>query len=194
MPTPFVLSHAALWVVVVLQGLLLLGLVRAVHQLQQAGPGSGQAAADGYLLSGRPAPHLAAQDIFGNTVDSGSFAGRLTALLFVSPTCETCSVTLDDLDLLATKTAGNVVILCRATRDECKAMTESHGLTIPVVADEDLRISEAFKVMATPTAVLIGPSNRIVQYGHPLRGEELEEMLSNSKATEEAQDGSPERV
>jgi peroxiredoxin len=179
-------------VLVVLQGLLLLGLVRAVYQLQQAGPGS--QAADDYRLSGRPAPHLAAQDISGNTVDSSSFAGRLTALLFVSPTCENCSVTLDDLDYLATKTAGNIIVLCRATRDECKAMVESHGLTIPVVADEDFRISEAFKVMAAPTALLIDPKNRIVQYGHPLRGEELEEMLRNAAAGEEAQDGSPERV
>lgn len=193
MPAPFVLSHAALWVLVVLQSLLLLGLVRAVHQLQQSGAGSPQTG--GYLLNGRPAPELAARDIFGNTVDSRSFAGKLTALVFVSPNCESCSVTLDDLDLLATKTAGNVIVLCRATDDECKAMAESHGLTVPVVPDEDLRISEAFKVMGTPTAVLIDPSNRVAQYGHPLRGEELEEMLKSLETTEqETQNGSPKRT
>jgi peroxiredoxin len=172
--TSFGLSYAALWILVVFQGLLLLGLVRVVHQLQASvatveGPG---------LLSGKEAPAFSTVDVFGSPVDSNRLRDRLTAVLFVSPSCPSCTVTLEELDALATKTSGNVIVVCKAGQEECRRLAERYGLAAPVVADERAELSDLFGVETVPVAVLINEHNLVQSYGHPMRPADLEGLLA----------------
>ena len=82
-----VVSYVALWVLVVLQTLILLGLTRAFAETRGgvAKPPS---------LKGRPVPTFSGVDLAGNEVSTSSIAGRAAVLLFVSPTCASCRVTL----------------------------------------------------------------------------------------------------
>lgn len=173
------MSHAALWVLVVLQGLILLGLTRALHQLQQngGGGGGGNEPSASERLVGQRAPEFVAADVFGRPVASGDLWGRLTAILFVSPLCASCAVTLDELEGLKTKVNGNVVVVCLADTDECRAVAEDYQLSVPVLADPDERITKLYDVHGTPTAVLVGKGGRILQYGRPGRADDLEEMM-----------------
>lgn len=171
-------SHLALWVLVILQGLILLGLTRTVYRLQQSGGGGGHSSpSDSERLVGQRAPEFVAVDVLGQPVASSDLWGKLTALLFVSPLCSTCAVTLDELQGLKAKVNGNVVVVCLADTEQCRSVAEDYQLSVPVVADPDERITKLYDVNATPTAVLVGKGGRVLQYGRPSRADDLEEMM-----------------
>jgi peroxiredoxin len=176
------LSHAALWILVILQGVVLLGLVRVVHQLQQGGAIASRPTPRAERLAGQRAPEFTAVDVSGKPVASGDFAGRLTALLFVSPKCSSCVVTLEELQALQSKADGNVVVVCQAGAEDCQRMVRDYDLTVPVVADPDEELGKRYDITAPPTAVLISEGGHILQYGHPERGEDLEGLLRAPEA------------
>jgi hypothetical protein len=86
-------------------------------------------------------------------------------------------VTLEELGALKSKAGGNVVVVCRAEREQCRRLAELYGLDVTFLVDEDLEISGLFEIITVPTAVLIDEQHRVGSYGQPLRGEELEEMF-----------------
>jgi peroxiredoxin len=175
MTTVFYASYAALWALVVFQTLVLLGMTRALHEARQAG--SLAELAGGHELEGREAPTFSTVDISGAPVSNESFDGRYTALLFVSPDCQTCAVTLEQLEALREKTSGSVIVFCRSADDRCAQLAQTYHLSVPVVVDEDLEISRLFRVMAAPTAVLVDASGRIASYGQPMGPDELAEFM-----------------
>ena len=177
----FYVSFAALWILVILHSLILVGVVRIVYQLQQSGVDTGSSD-----LSGKEAPAFTAVDLSGVTIHSTDFTGRLTALLFVSPNCRSCMTTLEDMAYLNHKAQGNVIMICRAGQEDCAKLAELYNVTVPVVADEDDHISRLYAISSVPTAVLINANNRIKSYGQPDR-EELERALE--EASEEESQG-----
>ncbi|MGH2559553.1 MAG: peroxiredoxin family protein [Thermomicrobiales bacterium] len=181
MSTAFYLSFAALWVLVIAHSLLLLGMVRMVYQLQHAGSSSTRP------LPGREAPSFSAVDLDGVPIGSAKFAGRLTALLFVSPNCPSCTATLAELKALNSKAQGNVIVICQAGRNDCEQFAASQEELSPaMVADEDERISRLFDITAVPMAVIIDEHNVIQSYGQPKRGEELQEILARASSADAA--------
>ncbi len=175
---PFYFSYAALWILVIFQSLILLGLVRMVAQLQQT-------RATASLSEGQEAPPFNAVSLSGASINSKDFVGRLTALLFISPNCQSCAETLNgDMDYLLYKSQGNVIVICRAGREDCARLAEPYKLNMPIVADEDDRISRLYAVSSVPMAVIINANNRIQSYGQPKRGEELEEMFEKAPEAE----------
>lgn len=183
MSIPFYLSYAALWILVIAQSLILLGVVRMVYQLQHTGT------PDGQLERGREAPQFSTVDLAGAPISSADFAGRTTALLFVSPACPSCAATLAEMDALRYKAEGNVVVVCRSERGDCAHLVERYGLDVPALADKDDRISRLFGVSSNPTAVLIDAQGRIQSYGQPMRGEELEAMFDLAPDAESQEGG-----
>ncbi len=171
MGTVFFISYAALWVLVAAQSLVLLGLVRMVTQRNPGLEKSDQ------LKPGDPVPDFERLDLTGKPIRSSDFVGRLTALLFVSTTCSTCSTTLREIDGLAYKSMGNVVIVCRSSIKECRALAAVYGFSFPIVPDPDDSLGRLFGIQGVPTAVLIGVGGRIQSYGNPMRGSDVERML-----------------
>jgi peroxiredoxin len=183
MPVVFWLSYGALWVLVVFQSLVLLGLVRTTHGARSAhahaGSDSGKEGAD--LLHER-APSFSALDLSGERFDSGELAGRAWAALFVSPRCRSCTVTLDELESLTWKANGEVVVICRGGARECERLVEAHRLSARVVVDDTFEISRAYKVRGVPTAVLVDERQVVQSYGNPMRDEELVEVVDDELA------------
>lgn len=177
MSSGYYISHAALWALVVFQGLVLIGLVRAVYRLQ-SGAAASPAISGADEMRDRVAPSFDVVDVTGARISSQDFAGQLTALLFVSPQCPTCTVTLDELEALKVKARDSVLVICRAESDECVALAEAFRLSIPVIPDPDLEISRLFRVVTVPTAILINEGGRIQSYGYPMSREELEAMIT----------------
>lgn len=168
----FYISYGALWILVILQSLVLLGLVQVVHQLRK--PGITVSA-----FEGKEAPEFSARDLSGVAVTSADFKGRLTGLLFVSTNCQACLETLqDDIAYLYNKVQGNVIVICRAERKDCARLVEQYGLTVPMVVDENNQISQLYDISSVPTVVFIDADNRIITRGHPKRPE-LKEILEN---------------
>ncbi len=182
MSLPFWLSYGALWLVVLYLTVVVLGLARALHRL-----GDENLTISTAGLKGEPAPDFSVTDLSGRTIESADLEGRLSALLFVSPDCSTCSVTLAEMNAIQAKTNGHVIVFCRSTGDRCAQMAETYGLNVPVVVDEDLEISRLFEVAAAPTAVLIGADGRIDSYGQPMSPEEFEQSIAERDGRGEAE-------
>ena len=169
----FYLSYGALWVLLIFQTLVLVGLVRTVGSTTRAGL---SAPTGGARLLNKEAPTFTAVDVFGEPAGSAEFAGRLTALLFVSRSCTACTLTLDEMSALKAKADDSVVVVCQSSREECLDLIQTHELDVPVVPDEDLEIGRLFAITAVPTAVLIDEHGRIRSYGHPERDGAIQEV------------------
>jgi peroxiredoxin len=188
MSTPFILSYVLLWAVVVLQSMLLLGMLRVIQNLQQGHAqehgGADEPAAEptAERLIGQEIPAFAAVDIFGASFGSEQLRGRSTVVLFASPNCASCLLALEELNTVGRKANGNVVVVCGGRQDACRRMAQDFSLTVPVILDPDDEIQRLFDVAANPTAVLLNPNNRVVSYGHPVRGDEIGQMMNGEAA------------
>lgn len=169
----FYISYGALWILVILQSLILLGLVQVVHQLRKTG-------ATANSFEGKEAPEFSAEDLSGVAITNGNFTGHLTGLLFLSTSCQACLETLqNDIDYLYNKAQGNIIVICRSERQDCAQLVDQYGLAVPVVADEDNHISQLYGITAVPTVVFVSAENRILSYGRP-KQEELVEILEKA--------------
>lgn len=172
MTMPTLISYIALWVLVSFQGFVLIGLLRIVYRLQAGGVGPGG------LSPGEAAPWFTAPDLAGAQISTALFAGRRTILLFVSTECGSCRAALEDISHLIRKVNRRVVVVCAGQEQDCRALSNAYQLEVPVIADEDLRVTRLYRIATVPTAVLIGESGEIEQYGNPTRdGQVLEEPL-----------------
>ena len=169
----FYVSYAGLWVLVLFQSLVLVGLVRAVGSSARAAIAPPTAST---LMLNRTAPTFEAVDVLGEPAGSVEFAGRRTALLFVSRGCPACTLTLEEMSALKAKAGDSVVVICQSSREECLDLVQEHELDVPVIAAEDLEISRRFEIGPVPMAVLIGRDGRIRSYGHPERDSVAEEV------------------
>lgn len=177
----FFISTAILWILVIFQSLVLLGLVRIVHGLQ----GGAGTAEEQSPREGEVAADFTAVDLDGKSFQSSSLSGRMRALLFVSPDCRSCMTTLEELRALELKTKGALAVICRGSVEQCKTLAESFHLDSRVIADEDHLISGLYKVDLVPMAVLISPDDHIQSYGSPLR-EDLEQIAGTISSSEQA--------
>ena len=182
-------SYALLWALVIFQSLVLLGVVRlarrpAAQAASDPGPTSTGA------LIGELVPSFAAVDVDGNHFDETSLPHTLNALLFVTPDCVTCMASLEELNGLRAKVDGSLTVVCRGAVDDCRRLRELYELDeqIPVVVDAAHGVSDAFEVLGTPTAVLVGGNGRIRTYGHPMDKDELVRLVNeaNTPALQEA--------
>lgn len=173
----FYLSYGVLWLLVVFQSLVLLGLVQAVYRTN-ASANAGPSPMESGRLVGARLPPFTAFDISGTAIDQESLVGQMNALLFVAPGCSSCMTTLSEFDSLRQKVSGNLVIVCRAGLDECTRLRDTYDVDgVPIIADEGLEISRLFDVRATPTAVLVGADGLIQSYGQPMSAEELRRLI-----------------
>lgn len=63
MSLPLSLSFSVLWILVIIQGVILLGVVRIVYQRQQTGVATGPSGGNGESRIGEEAPHFRAIDL-----------------------------------------------------------------------------------------------------------------------------------
>jgi len=173
----FYVSYLFLWALVMLQVVLILGLAQTVYR-DRSDEGDSRKAASSYLdMRGREVPALKVADLAGREFSTHQFLGKTTAVLFVSPACPSCAATLDEMAALVHKTAGNVIVVCRSSRERCAQLVEVYDIDVPVIADTEFEISKVFGITTVPTAVLVDEEARIQSYGNPMRGEDLIEIV-----------------
>ena len=169
-------SYVVLWLVVIFQGALLIGLTSAVvggTHAEAAAPHAAPTNTSPPLALGNAAPTFVAQDLDGRAVSNATLLGNLSALLFVQPRCQSCMTTLRELDMLSEKALGRITVVCGGDPDECARIRERYNVALPFVADAGRTIFSAFKVEHTPYAVLLDELGRIESTGKPLRPGDL---------------------
>ena len=167
--TAVFLSTVALWSLGLFHSFLLIGIVRTLYARNEPfsqGPAK-------RLGTGSEVPSFETVDLEGVSLSNEHLVASTTAILFVSPRCPSCAVTLYELEALDIKTQGNVVVICRGNLGETMALAHEFKVKARWVADADEKLRRAFGVTTTPMAVLVDGQNRIRSYGEPLRAQDL---------------------
>ncbi len=181
MTTMFIVSLVALWIITLFSAFLLIGLARAMNGATiqvEAAPES--VLSEENAMRGKQAPEFRAEDLEGNVITKGDLLGRPAALLFVSPDCESCGVTLMELEALSSKVDGQVVVFCRAEGERCGELAATYGFSAPVVHDEGYAFSKLFRVAGAPTAVLLSEEGVVETYGRPMAPDDLQKEFDQA--------------
>ncbi|MGH2494350.1 MAG: peroxiredoxin family protein [Ktedonobacteraceae bacterium] len=123
-PTLWIISIVALWVLVLFETTLLVLLLRALGELKQGGAFSPHDVSQLIGLEvGVQAPSFVASSYNGDSVQLEDFRGRRCILAFVSPDCSAC--------------AGAIEAIHRVQQEE-------HDLALLVVGGSDARQNERY--------------------------------------------------
>jgi peroxiredoxin len=114
------------------------------------------------LPPGTPAPAFTLPRLDGGELSLSEYAGRPVLLVFSDPDCGPCDVLAPKLERLSRETPGlNVVMVSRGDPDRNRSKAAAHGLTFPVVLQEQWKLSREYAKFATPVAYLIDSEGRI---------------------------------
>lgn len=114
------------------------------------------------LAVGTVAPPFTLPRVDGGELSLSDYAGRAVLLVFSDPDCRPCDLLAPRLERLSKKTrAVNVVMVSRGDLDRNRRKVAEHGLTFPVVLQDQWKLSREYAKFATPIAYLIDEKGRI---------------------------------
>lgn len=144
----------------------------AIEAAQQNAPAAGIAAAPAAapavpalgLAVGTQAPTFKLEGLFGETqtLDAIRSNGLPTMLLFTDPTCGPCNALLPDVGKWQRDNVGklNIAVITSGTPDDNKAKVSEHGIS-NVLIQQNRAVSNEYKAVGTPSAVLIDRTGKI---------------------------------
>lgn len=163
MDVAILVSIVLLWVLALFNTLMTFALIRRVNV------GSGKK--DG-LEVGSFAPDFVAETVEGKRVTLETFAGRLVAFIFISPTCVPCRESLPEyehLRPLAAHAGVELVLVNVGEAAKTQWLIDQFDLTLTVLVAP--RTSNTFmkeyKVSGTPSYCLIDTNREVLASGEP---------------------------
>jgi len=140
----------------------------------------------GAQLVGRAAPPLTLTTIDGKSLDLAALRGRKAVYLkFWATWCVPCREQMPHFEKIQRGAGDDLqVVAINIGFDDSLAQIASyrreHGLTMPIVRDDDGRLGELFGLRVTPQHVIIGKDGRIAYVGH-LADAALETALTRAR-------------
>lgn len=139
---------------------------------------------------GQMAPDFELKTLDGESVRLSDYKGQMVMLNFWASWCPPCRVEMphmetyyqdskeeDNIEILAV----NMTTLERGSQDKVPAFVEKHGLTFPILMDEDGDIKDLYKVMVYPTTYILNEDGIITdRINIPLDVEVIEWLVENS--------------
>jgi peroxiredoxin len=114
------------------------------------------------LPPGTTAPAFTLPRLDGGELSLGDYTGRRVLLVFSDPDCGPCDALAPKLERLAQQTPGmNVVMVSRGDPERNRSKVAAHGLTFPVVLQDQWKLSREYAKFATPIGYLIDEEGRI---------------------------------
>lgn len=152
MESILIISSILLWVVVLLNLLLTLGLARRIRNANFPVMES--------LKVGQKAPNFSAQTLQGKTVTLNDYEGRAAAFVFVSPDCKPCREELPrirDLFPIARGFGTELVLVSDGGDEKTRSLVDGLADDLPVLVAprEHNPFFSDYKAMGTPSFCLI---------------------------------------
>lgn len=186
----WVASFLALWGVVALTVLLLVGVLRQMGQLRlQLGSGNTQPLpeipsieSDGPVI-GSYLPQIVV-DTANNcgTVDTDAIRdSKQLLVMFLSPMCDTCQHAVDLLNSLSDRHGETVqaLVIMRADELACKSFQKVFPLRVPLICDTTRKITSGFDVHRNPFGLLYDRHGVLVRKGIVTSAEHLSGLLGD---------------
>jgi peroxiredoxin len=116
------------------------------------------------LKAGTPAPEFCLPRLDGRgELSLQDFRGRRLLLVFSSPHCGPCNTLAPELEKFhRAHPALEVVMISKSEPKENRAKVKEHGLTFPIVLQQQWEISRRYAMFATPIAYFIDEAGLIV--------------------------------
>ncbi|MBU2611960.1 MAG: peroxiredoxin family protein [Chloroflexi bacterium] len=164
METILVVSSLLLWVMVLLNLLLTLGLARRVRA---AFPKMEM------LKVGQQAPDFTAQTLQGENISLAHYAGKAVAFIFISPDCKPCLDELPRLEGLRPKArqfGAELVLVSDANATKTQSLVEEHRLDLPILIAprENNPFFVDYKAMGAPFYCLVDAQGKVQANGMSL--------------------------
>ena len=114
------------------------------------------------LPPGTTAPAFTLPRLDGGELSLSDYTGRPVLLVFSDPDCGPCDALAPKLERIAQQTPGmNVVMVSRGDAERNRSKVAAHGLTFPVVLQDQWKLSREYAKFATPIGSLIDEEGRI---------------------------------
>jgi hypothetical protein len=159
---------AILLVLMIAAWLVLLGVVRALDDLQSRMTGYSPDIQREGLNVGSIAPALSGPTVDGRVFSSDDVGLGPLFLVFVHPGCAPCETLVPQIFMAfaAFQLPGTTVVVSRGTPEDQPAgwrrPLRGNGARLEVVLELDGEISESFNVQSRPFCYLVGPDGKIV--------------------------------
>lgn len=176
MSTVFWIAFGALWLLVLVQGVLLLLVYRHFGLL--ALDTSEGVERDG-LLVGQVAPAIVGVNGAGASVTWEPPAGENAVMLFASPDCGPCAEVLPYVDALSTDSDQELTVLTVVAGPPERAgeLIEKFKTNHLCLAEGGNRIFDRYRVRVTPFAFIVGADGRVRNKGVCGSGAKLQRLL-----------------
>jgi peroxiredoxin len=116
------------------------------------------------LPAGTPAPAFRLPLLHGGELSLSDCQGRKVLLVFSDPKCGPCDQLAPRLEQLARRTAGvQVLMVSRGEAEANRAKAAQHGLTFPIVLQQQWEVSKEYAKFATPIGYLIDEAGIIAK-------------------------------
>ncbi len=158
----FGINAALTWIVLLFTLFLAFVLVKKVNEPNRMLAGG--------LKPGTRAPMFYANNLEGEVFTLSSFADRKTALIFISPNCDTCLKSIPKYNNFYLKSQGNkmdMVLISLGTKDETELLVGQFDLDIPVlfIPNDRKSFTGSYLIIGTPSYCLIDEKGVVEKAG-----------------------------
>lgn len=178
MSSPWIAAFLVLWVLVLVLGLLVLGMLRRVSAVLEraeslVSPIRGDLAPRG-LARGTSVPDFEAEDESGSVVSSADVLHGETIILFLDADCPPCKLLVDDLSLTTWSDLEVELVAVVSDRRYADSLAAVPGLT--VLLESRRAVSDAFDSNARPHAFAISAAGVVAGSDTPNSREQLRQL------------------
>jgi peroxiredoxin len=133
------------------------------------------------LKAGTPAPDFRLPRLDGRgDLSLSELRGRRVLLVFSSPGCDPCNILAPELEKLHREHPElELIMISKGEPKENRAKVKEHGLTFPIVLQQQWEISRRYAMFATPIGYLIG-ENGIIAHDVALGSEPILELANTA--------------
>jgi len=180
---PMLISHAILWVLVIVLSLLVFALARQVGVLHERVAPAGALMPTNGPKVGEVSDVMSVTDLNGNTLNIGGVdsQGLATLILFISPTCPVCKSLVPVARSLVSYEGRRMQLVFASDGDKI----EQHAAYVadldigdyPYIVSQPLGM--AYAVSKLPFAVLIGSDGALKSKGLVNTREHLESLIES---------------
>jgi peroxiredoxin len=119
------------------------------------------------MLAGAPAQSFPAKRLDGSQDALDKYRGRVVLLNLWASWCVPCRQEMPDLQRLYVTEAGRGLVVLGVDQGESAeaagAFARAHGVTFPILLDQDQRYGRAYAAVGLPTSVIVDRSGHIVR-------------------------------
>lgn len=183
MTAPWIAAFVALWILVLILGLLVLGTLRRLVPLMErfeANVSSGAASpSPGGLSPGTVVPPFRAQEVGGDEFTDADLRGSRTIVLFLGSSCRACERFVRDL--VKGRVPALEARLVAVSDDLGAARQLARSEDVTVLVEERRSLARVFESHATPHAFVVGEDGTVLASGTPNDWKRLSDLVARAE-------------